>query len=47
MNTRLRHQAHIYVCKVIGDSDIVASGTMGEQRGTREPIELYSIGYLL
>jgi len=46
-NTRLRHQAHTCIHKVIGDLGTVASGTMGEQRGTPMPVELYWIEYLL
>jgi len=38
MNTRLKHQVCTNVCKVIGDIDTVASGTMGEQRGTSMPV---------
>jgi len=41
MNTRLRHKVHTYVHKVIGDSGTVASGMMGEKRGTPMPIELH------
>jgi len=40
MNTRLRHQVRTYVRKVIGNLGTVASGTMGEQRGTPTPVEL-------
>jgi len=36
-----------YVRKAIGDSSTVASGTMGEQRGTPTPVELHWIGHLL
>ena len=46
MNARLRHQARTYVRKVIGHSGTVASGTMGEQRGTPTPVELHWIGSL-
>jgi len=41
MNTRLRHQAHNDVRKVIGDFGIVELGTMGKQRGTPMPVELH------
>ena len=36
MNARLNHQADTYVRKVIEDSGIVASATMGEQTGTSD-----------
>jgi len=49
MNTRLKHQAHTYVSKVIEDSGTVASATMGEQTGTLYARRIPSdwIAYLL